>query len=242
MEFIENTGAEVQEVAEPAKIGVEEQEVAEPVEPETEPTEESGVKDERDAAFAAQRRAMEEAQRRAEEAERLLAEREAEENAKAEALRKITGREDAEAVAIAEMLGEDPENVMATLEAEREAAKKDIEIQRLREEVNSVKAEKEIQECLQEIQKIDPTIKDLKVLGDSFPDYIKAGLSPSDAYYAVKAKEADTRINPPKPPGKVNNEPPEKDYFTEAEVDAMTPEQQAANANKILESMEKWVS
>ena len=230
----ENIGVEVQEVAEPEVTGVEEQEVAEP------DVAKEGVKTEADAAFARQRRAMEDAERRAAEAERRVAEMEAEQNARREAMRRMTGSDTGDIDAIAENAGVDSDDILAVLESEQAAAKKDLEIQRLQNEVNAVRAEKAMQEDLKKIQEIDPEVKDLSELGDSYPDFIKAGLSAEDAYYACKAKEGATSVTPPKPIGKVNNEPPEKSYYTEAEVNAMSSQEKYDNAEKIMASLKFW--
>lgn len=239
-----NTGAEVQEVAAPAAESVEMQEVAEPAQASQE-TVQSGKTD-ADAAFAALRRAREdaerkatEASRRAEEAERELAETKAANEARAAAFQRLGG-ENAEINALAESVGVEPSDILATLEAEQESAKKDLEIQRLQAEVDATKAEKEMQTALSQIQAIDPNVKSLYELGDSFIGYVKAGLSPENAYYAIKAKEINTKVVPPKEIGKINSEPVEKDFFTEAEVDAMTPEQQETFWKQIKKSMKKW--
>lgn len=229
MEF-ENTGVEVQEVAEPVE-SVETQEVAEPVETPKETT--TSGKTEADAAFAAQRRALQEAERR-------IAEMEAESKARAKALEKLTGSSDGYINAIAENYGYDSDDVLATLNAEQEVAKKELELEALREEVNSVRAEKEMQTDLLAIQKIDPTIKTFEELGESFIAYKKAGLSAEDAYYAIKAKEINTRVTPATPLGTVDNKPPEKNFFTKAEVDAMSEDEQRANADKIIDSAKHW--
>lgn len=229
--------AETQEVAEPVEVTSEEtQEVAEPAVEET--IEDS--KTEQDSAFAEQRRARQAAEQRAIEAERRLAQLEAEQNARAEAIRKISGEENAEITALAERMGLDPEDVMATLTSERESALKDIEIQRLKDEINEVKAERMIQEDLSKVQAIDPNIKSLEELGDSYIEYIKAGLGAEDAYYAVKAREITEKVVPAKAPGKIDNKPVEKDFFTESEVDAMTEEEQAKHYKKIKASMKHW--
>lgn len=235
MDF-ENTGAEVQEVAEPATESVEMQEVAEPA---TEPVEQTGKRS-ADAAFAAQRREIEAANQRAAEAERKLAEMEAANNARGAALKKLTGREDADINALADSIGMSAEDIMATMDAERESAQKDMIIAQLQDEIQSITVDAVMQRDLAMLQQIDPNIKDLNDLGEPFVNYIKAGLSAEDAYYAVKAKEITTKATPPEVIGKVDNKPPEKDFFTEAEVDAMTPSQQKANADKILASMGKW--
>lgn len=233
MEF-GTTGAEVQEVAEPATTGVEVQEVAEPAGTSQETA--NGGKTETDAEHL---RAREEAEQRAADAERELAELKAANEARAAALQRMGG-ENADINALAESLGADPEDILATLSAEQESAKKDIEIKRLQEEVNSAKAEKAMQGALLEVQAIDPGVKSLYELGDAFIEYIGAGLSVENAYYAVKAKEHDTKVVPPKEIGRVNNEPQKKDFFTEAEVDAMSEEQQRANYETIMASMPKW--
>lgn len=194
---------------------------------------------ETDAAFEKHRRAREEAEQRAAEAEKELAELKAANEARTAALQRLGG-ENADINALADSLGADPEDILATLDAEQESAKKDIEIERLRDEVNSAKAEKLMQGALLEVQAIDPGVKSLYELGDTFAEYIGAGLSAEDAYYAVKAKERDTRVIPPKEIGRVNNEPSKKDFFTEAEVDAMSEEQQRANYKTIMASMPKW--
>lgn len=235
MEF-ENTGAEVQEVAEPATESVETQEVAEPA---TEPDEQTG-KTSADAAFAAQRREIEAANQRAADAERKLAEMEAASNARSAALKKLTGREDADISALADSIGVSAEDIMATMAAERESAQKDVLIAQLQDEITSITVDATMQRDLATIQQIDPNIKDLNDLGEPFVNYIRAGLTAEDAYYAVKAREINTRATPPEVIGKVDSKPPEKDYFTEAEVDAMTPSQQRANADRILASMGKW--
>lgn len=230
MEF-ENTGVEVQEVAEPANESVETQEVAEPVET-PEVTTVSG-KNDADAAFAAQRRELQEAKQK-------IAEMEADARAREIAINKLTGSDDGYINAIAENLGADPDDVLATFTNEQELAKKDLELEILRNQVNHVKAESEMREALATIQKIDPQVTKISDLGESFINYTNAGLSTEEAYYAIKAKEINTRVTPATPPGKANNEPPEKDFFTRDEVMAMSEDEQRANYEKILKSTSKW--
>ena len=234
---MENLSVETQEVAEPVTESVETQEVAEPV---AEETTTSG-KTEVDAAFAEQRRARQEAEKRAAEAERRIAEMEAASKARSEAIMRLTGDENAEVNALADSLGVDPSDVMATLNASQESAKKDLEIQMLREQLDSVRVDSEIQKDLAEIQKIDPSIKSLNDLGETFPEFIKAGLTAEQAYYAIKGKEIANRVVPAKEIGKLqDSKPPEKDFFTEAEVAAMTPQEKYDNAEKIMASLPRW--
>lgn len=229
-------GVNESEVAELTDKGVNEPEVAEPDVVEGEEKHKNTPHE----AWMEMRKAREEAERRASEAERKVAEMEAAANARNEALRRLTGNENAEIAAIAESIGVDPEDIMATLNAEQESAKKDLVIAQLQEQLESINAEAEMQKDLAVLQRIDPELKDIATLGKSYVNYINAGLSAEEAYYAVKAKEINTKDTPPAVIGKVDNRPPEKDYFTEAEVDAMTPSQQKANAEKILASMGKW--
>ena len=228
---METTGVEVQEFAEPAEESVETQEVAEPVET-AEETTKSG-RTEADAAFAAQRRELQEAKRR-------IAEMEAEARAKQQAIEKLTGSKTGDVESISENLGVSAEDVLATITAEEEIVRRELELEELRAEVKSIRADKEMQEDLTLLQKIDPEIKGFEDLGESFINYKKAGLSAEEAYYAIKSKEINTKATPPQPVGKVDGKPPEKDYFTEAEVDAMTDDQQAIHWEKIKNSMKFW--
>jgi hypothetical protein len=228
-------GEEEQEVADPVlDEGEEEQEVADPV------SEEEHVKDERDSAFAEQRRAMQEALKRAEEAEARLADLNAEREARADVLRRLSGSEDADIEALAESLGIEAGDITETLKAEQEKLTLKAENEKLRQQYASVMADKEMQSDLIALQKIDPNIKDLSELGADFSAYISAGLSATQAYYAIKGKELNEKATPPAEIGKFKSSPTEKEFFTEKEVDAMTPEQQKANATKILASMAKW--
>ena len=227
-----NLGEENQVIADPeTNLGEENQVITDP--------EEKQSKD-IDHAFAEQRRARESAEKRAEEAERRLAEMEARSNARAKVLERLGGSQNAEIDALAETMGIDSADIMATLDFEEKSAEKDLEIQRLSKELEDAKVAQMMQEDLAEIQKIDPSIKSLNDLGEDFAAYVKAGLPPDKAYYAIKGEEIRNKVTPPKEIGKVDNKPAEKDFFTEAEVDALTEDQQKANAEKIMKSMEKW--
>ena len=217
MEF-ENTSVETQEVAEPVET--------------SEATTTSG-KTEADAAFAAQRRKLQEAERR-------IAEMEAREQARQQAMRKLTGSDSGYIDAIAENIGADPDDVLATFNAEEEIVKQNNYIKQLEQEVAEIHAEKQFQADLIEIQKIDPSVQRLFDLGDTFLALREKGVDATSAYWAAKAEKDAKQMKAPKAPGKANAEQPEKSYYTEAEVDAMTPEQQRANADKILKSMKHW--
>ena len=251
MSDFESTSAEMQEVAEPAETeevmetGVEDQEAAEPeseteeVEVEAEETESDSHKTEADASFAAMRRQMEEAQKEARDARAELERGQAQTEAKDDAFSRLTGNEDWEIKALAEVTGMSEDEIKAEMEAAEENAEKDLRIQQLEEQVGEIESERLMQADLEALRKIDPSLKSLEDLGPEYPEYIVAGLSPERAYWAIKAQERANQAEPPKAVGKVATGTVEKDYFTEAEIDAMSPEQQRKNYKKILASWER---
>lgn len=208
-EYLDNTGVEVQEVAEPVEevvTGAEEQEVAEPV-------------DKSDAAFAEMRR----------ENERLRLE-----NArKDKALGLYFDGENKEVKAIAHAMGQDPADVQKAFDA-------DAKISQLEETLQSERAERAMEKDLAEIQKLDPNVKSLDDLGETYANYIRAGLSGVEAYAAIKAKENLNTETPPKTIGNLSTAQVKKDYFTSEEVDRMSPSEQLANHEAIMNSMAKW--
>lgn len=208
-EYLDNTGVEVQEVAEPAEevvTGAEEQEVAEPV-------------DKSDAAFAEMRR----------EIERLQLE-----NArKDKALGLYFDGENKEVKAIAHAMGQDPADVQKAFDA-------DAKISQLEETLQSERAERAMEKDLAEIQKLDPNVKSLDDLGETYANYIRAGLSGVEAYAAIKAKENLNTETPPKTIGNLSTAQVKKDYFTSEEVDRMSPSEQLANHEAIMNSMARW--
>lgn len=233
-------GAEVQEVADPAETSEEMQEVAEPAEPEEPETEviedgESG-KTEQDAAFAELRRSKEEAEQRNAELEAELAQM----NSRRKLMENAFGVDEPEIEAVAERLGIDPEDILAELQHEDELERIKKENETLSSQLEEQRISERMRTDLAEIQKIDPTIKSLEQLGDDFINFIRGGLDGVDAYFAAKAKEERTRAKPPAEIGKVNNSKAPKDFFSEAEVDAMSPEEVRQNLDAIHRSMKKW--
>lgn len=241
MDF-ENIGVEEQEVAETANTSVETQDVANPVDGENNNASHgaSDAKTDADTAFAAIRRAKEAAERDAAEAKAKLAEYEAMSEARKETMKRLTGVENGEIQAIAETVGLEPEDILATISAQEDVAKKDLYIKSLEKQVAEVTAEKQFQEDLIEIQKIDPSVEKLFDLGETFVALREKGVDAKSAYWAAKAEKDATKMQPAPDVGKVNATAPEKDFYTESEVDAMTPAQQRANYKKIIKSMEKW--
>lgn len=239
----ENISVEMQEVAEPAveeipsETGAEVQEVAEP---ESEGT----GKTDADSAFAAMRRENEALKKQLEEQNSAYADLQAEHEARSSMF------EDAdldEIELIAEATGASVEDVEARIEAQRELSEKDRRIEHLEKEKQELMGEFAKQQYLREVQAIDPTVKSLEELGDTFMECMQAkkadgsyAMSVETAYKVAKADEIMNKVTPPREIGKVKDEPPEKAYFTEAEVDAMTPEEQRANADKIKKSFQYW--
>jgi len=188
---------------------------------------------EKDAAFAQMRREKEAAERERDEAI-------AREQARREAITRLTGSEDGDIHAIAEANGEDYEDVNSAFNAYTESIEKDKKISDLQSQLDEVNAERRLQQDLVEAQALDPSIKDLDELGPTFFELKAKGVSTESAYWAAKAEKEAKQFKAPKPPGKANADKPEKDHYTEAEWDAMTPEQQSANWEKGMASMKYW--
>ena len=241
MSEFESTSVEMEEVAELPEedTGAEEQEVAEP-ESEVEETQERH-KNTADESFAEMRRQLKDAQRE-------LAELRASNEARSSAFAHLTGREEnGEIAALAELSGMSEDEVAEIYEREHESAQLKLENEQLRQERDDAIAEKAMQIDLKRIQKIDPSVKSLEELGDEYVRYVSVIdpttgqplMTPEDAYWAVKAKKTANRATPPKEVGRVATGTAEKDYFTDAEIDAMTPEQLAKNHKKILASWDR---
>lgn len=242
MADFESTSVETSEVAEPTEevTGVEEQETAEPVSEETvEEPEESG-KTEEDAAWARMRRESEQARKDLEAAQRELAQLKASNEARESAFSKITGKDkDAEISILAELADMSEDEVADIYMQEQESAQKDLLIEQLQNKVTSIEAEKMMQEDLEKIRKVDPSLKSLDDLGEGYIDYIAAGLDPVKAYWAIKAEERANEATPPKEIGRVETSPAEKDYFTDAEIDAMSSEELTKNWKKVMASWDR---
>lgn len=240
MAEFESTSVETSEVAEPTEevTGVEEQETAEPVSEETVEPEETG-KTEEDAAWARMRREAEQARKEAEAAQRELAELKARNEARESAYSRLTGNDNGEIAAIAEATGMSEDEVIAEIEAAQESAQKDLLIEQLQNQVTSIEAERMMQADLETIRKVDPSLKSLEDLGDGYIEYIAAGLDPVKAYWAIKAEERANEVTPPKEIGRVETAPAEKDYYTDAEIDAMSSEELTKNWKKVMASWDR---
>ena len=203
--------AESQEVAEPETSETPTDEVSE--------TQGSG-RTEADAAFAEMRRQNQDLQSQLDEMARRNA-------AMSGALsRYFEGEDDDELVINANAYAEerDPAEYRAQYERDIEFERLQAANSALEEQLIDAEVNRLMREGLQSVQAIDPNIKSLDELGDSFVDFIAAGLSTEDAYWAVKAKERDTKVLAPDAIGKVADTKSERDYFTSEELDALTDE------------------
>lgn len=227
------TSVETPEVAEPVEeAGVEEQEVAAPVSEEPE-------KHDSDAAFARMRRESEQYQRELETARAELEELRAQNEARTETYNRLTGSDDGEVRALAEVTGLSEDEIRAEMEAAEESAAKDLQIEQLERRLQDIEVTSMMQGHLAEIQKVDPSVTDLNQLGDGYAAYIAAGLDPVRAYWALKSEEGANHREPPKPAGKVATGSAEKDYYTDAEIDAMSSEQLTKNWKKVMASWDR---
>lgn len=215
------------EVADPETSSVEEEEVAE-----------LPVKTERDAAFAEMRR-------RAESAERRVQELETGNRGMSEALGLFFNGETPDDQ-IAEARAYHENRPVSEVKAEMEAMAKNnamlAENESLKNQLTLMRAEQAMAADLIEIQSIDPEIKSLADLGDTYADLIANGVDAKTAYYAAKARMEQEHINLPKTAGRVNSSSPTKEFFTREEVEAnrSNPEWMSKNHDKIRSSMAKW--
>lgn len=253
-EFEEAESENTEEVAELPEesedSGEKEPEAAEP-ESEEEVEEQDS---ETNAAFAELRRRAEAAEREAAELKKQMEDEAAEREAMDDAIAEITGEdEDAIYKAIADAEGISIEEVKEQIESEVERQNLIRENESLKEQLEAIQkeaaeaeADKTIADDLAEIRKIDPAVKSIEDLPEGFEDYRLAQLpggkqmTATQAYFAAKQMEEGTKITPPPEIGKVDEAPPSKDYYTEAEVYSMTSEERSANWEKIMASMPKW--
>lgn len=203
--------------------GAEETEVAD------QSTGEEGGRTAADAAFAEQRRRIEELEREKADYE--------------EALGLFFEGEGDDVLVQARALGEQKseEQVRAEIEAENERARLEQENEELRSDLASREAERLMAEDLKEIQAIDPNVKSLDDLGSDFFDLISTGqVTGVQAYYAVKARQESEKITPPDAIGKVNASSEPKDFFSREEVESMSQDEVHKNFDTIRRSMSKW--
>ena len=215
-----NESAENQEVAEPetdSLAGAEEQEVAEPdtAESSTEVAEEQAhQRTEMDAAFAEMRRQNQQLEREA----RMMR----------EALSTYFEGETAEELSInanAYAQQRDPDEYRKEWEKQQDYERAIQENETLKEQMLELEVDRRMESALRTIQEIDPSVKSLDELGQSFVNMIAAGLSDKEAYYATLAMNSKEKVFAPSPIGKVSDNRVERDYYTSEEIDNLTDEE-----------------
>ena len=237
-----NESVNISEVAEPEtstqlnESSVEEQEVAETA------TETNERDYQKDAEYAAMRRALQTEQ--AEKA-KAIAER--------DRLMKSMGNyfhgnnadelaDEAEAHYLGKSVEEIRNKRVAQQTKENAEKAKDAELEYYKQK----EIERMMTDDLNRIRKVDPTVKSISQLGDRFYSMIGAGVDALDAFNAIRASDGMTKLTPPPEIGKVNSsEKGEKTFYTSAEVDAMIASNSKDLDNpdilaKIRKSMTKW--
>ena len=234
--------AEIQEVAEPENEALESAETQEVAEPDTaedsnveaeevyESTEPTHEKNDADAAFAEMRRANQQLER---EAQMMR-----------EALSRYFDGETAEELSInANAYAEerDPEEYREEWERQQEFERLQSENQSLHNAMLEMEVDRRMQEGLREVQEINPNVKSLDELGESFIKMIAAGLTTKEAYYATLAMDGKEKVQAPDAIGRVSDNRAERDYFTSEEIDNLTDEDLADDEiyEKVMRSMEK---
>lgn len=241
-DYINNTSEEMTDVAEPSNDDVESEEtedVAEPLNSEDanstegnaegeEGNSQASRKTEQDSAFAEMRRRNKELEQ---ENQLML-----------DALSRYFNGGDAQELSIqAQAYADDrnPEDVRAELERTQEAERLKTENEELQEQILNIQLEKRMAEDLRTIQGIDPTVKSLEDLGESYLNYISAGLDATDAYYASLLKDQKEKVYPPDSIGKIADTKIERDYYTSEELDNLTDDELEANWEKVMRSMKR---
>lgn len=227
-----NESAEIQEVAEPETEALESEETQEVAEtaPDTDNPESieqpTHQKNDTDAAFAEMRR-----QNQALENEKRQM---------MEALQRYFDGESVEDLVInANAYAEqrDPDEYRQDYERDREYEDLKARYESLEDELLNAQVDRLMQEGLREVQAIDPNVKSLDDLGESFARLIANGVPTKEAYYASKAMELKEKILAPDVIGRVSDTKAERDYYTSEELDHLTDEEMDANWDKVMRSM-----
>ena len=227
-----NESAEIQEVAEPETEALESEETQEVAEtaPDTDNSESTEQpthqKNDTDAAFAEMRR-----------------QNQALENEKRQMMAALQRYFDGESVedlvinanAYAEQ--RDPDEYRQDYERDREYEDLKARYESLEDELLNAQVDRLMQEGLREVQAIDPNVKSLDDLGESFARLIANGVPTKEAYYASKAMELKEKILAPDVIGRVSDTKAERDYYTSEELDHLTDEEMDANWDKVMRSM-----
>lgn len=235
----EDKSEEMLEVADPAQ-GVEEQVAAEPVNEEPVVEEETSEKTDADTRFAQMRRELE-----AKEANEQQYKAQMARVTKALEPFGFTGQTPDEIADAAE--AHTSGRTVEEVKAERLAKQQETsEVQKLRNEAEFYRQreyERVLAEDLKTVQALDPTIKDLKELGNDFFKLKAQGVDTEIAFNAVNAKRKANEVTPPPKAGKVNAKTQgEKEFYTPEEVDRLTEKDldDPKVYQRVMKSMTKW--
>ena len=228
-----NESAEIQEVAEPETESLESAETQEVAEPDTADNSTEVAEDtqahertEADARFAEMRRQNQQLEREA----KMMR----------EALSRYFEGETAEELSInANAYAEerDPNEYRQEWEKQQDYERALEENEKLRDQMLEMEIDKRMRDALRTIQQIDPNVKSLDELGESFIHMIAAGLTDKEAYYATLAMKSKEKVFAPDPIGKVSDNRVERDYYTSEELDNLTDDELDANWDKVMRSM-----
>ena len=213
-----NESADIQDVADPEDEALESEEMQDVADPDYSEDSDEGTDDGRtaqDAAFAEMRRtnqALERANRQMREALSRYFEGETDEELSINALAYAEQR--------------DPDEYREEYERYEEYERMQAENEDLKNQLLSAQVEKMMREDLASIREINPDVKSLDELGESFIRMrLDGGLSVKEAYYACKAMELKEKVLAPDVIGKVSDTKAERDYYTSEEIDNLTDEE-----------------
>lgn len=253
----EEEGANVTETAEPSaeeQKSANSEEVADPTEnPDVSESDTEDVQDdETNHAFAEIRRAKEQAEARVAELEKQAQERD-DEQKEADFERKKQAQLD-EARRIGEEQGLSDEDIEDLQNELIEDLEREAEIEEMRSKLEQyetsnaeLRAQQMMAEDLSAIQKIDPTVKSIADLGESFQIIRTAMdddgnflLTPEQAYFASKAYDGQLEAQKPKAaqePGFDDTSQTESATYTREQLEAMSEEEINANWDKVMKSL-----
>lgn len=149
--------------------------------------------------------------------------------------------QDQQAADRAATTGASIEDSRKIIEQERQREIELEEVRRKNDELQEVVNQKVRDDDLAAIKAHNPkeTVKDVRELGELFRSLRINGVDPVDAYEAVRAINA--KKQPPASMGGIGEQAPgNAEYYTEAEVRGMSPDQVRKNLDKIERSMRKW--
>ena len=132
----------------------------------------------------------------------------------------------------------DPDEYRVEWEKQQDYERAIEENKMLRDHMLEMEIDRRMHEGLREIQAIDPNVKSLDELGESFIHMIAAGLTNKEAYYATLAMKSNEKVFAPDPIGRVSDNRVERDYYTSEELDHLTDEELDANWDKVMRSMD----